>query len=73
MDPKDFNTQMIRFNKNNFNLWKYEIEMIFEAKMLLIVINKSWQLEDVRSYEEEGHWKCTNAMAQMFIGNNIDE
>ncbi len=64
---------MIRFNEDNFSLWKYEMKTILEAKMLLMVINKSWQLEDVGSCEEEGHWKCTNAMAQMFIGNNIDE
>lgn len=34
---------------------EYEMEMILEAKMLLMVINESWQLEDVGSYEEEGH------------------
>jgi hypothetical protein len=73
MDSKYFNTPMIRFNEDNFSLWKYEMKTILEAKMLLMVINKSWQLEDVGSCEEEGHWKCTNAMAQMFIGNNIDE
>ncbi len=49
------------------------MEMILEAKMLLMIINKYWQLEDVGSCEEEGHWKCTNAMTQMFIGNNMDE
>jgi hypothetical protein len=73
MDSKYFNTPMIRFNEDNFSLWKYEMKTILEAKMLLMVINESWQLEDVGSCEEEGHWKCTNAMAQMFIGNNIDE
>jgi len=64
---------MKRFNEDNFSLWKYEMKKILEAKMLLMVINESWQLEDVGSCEEEGHWKCTNAMAQMFIGSNIDE
>jgi hypothetical protein len=73
MDSKDFNMPMIRFNENNFSLWKYEMEMILEAKMLLMVIIEFWQLEDVGSCEEERHWKCTNAMAKMFIGNNIDE
>jgi len=73
MDSKYFNTSMKRFNEDNFSLWKYEMKKILEAKMLLMVINESWQLEDVGSCEEEGHWKCTNAMAQMFIGSNIDE
>ncbi len=49
------------------------MELILEAKMLLMLINESWQLQDVGSCEEEGHGKCTNVMAQMFIGNNIDE
>jgi hypothetical protein len=50
-----------------------KMEMTLEAKMLLMVINGSWQLEDVGSCEEEGHWKCINATAQRFIGNNINE
>lgn len=73
MDSKGFNMPMIRFNENNFSLWKYEMEMILGTKMLLMVINKSQQLEDVGSCEKEGHWKYTNATTQMFIGNNMDE
>jgi hypothetical protein len=41
MDSKGFNMPMIRFNENNFSLWKYEMEMILGTKMLLMVINKS--------------------------------
>jgi hypothetical protein len=32
------------------------MELVFEAKELLIVIDGSWRFEDVTSCEEENHW-----------------
>jgi hypothetical protein len=37
------------------------------------VTNGSWQLEDVGSREEEGHWRHANAWHKCLIGTRIDE
>jgi hypothetical protein len=41
MDSKD-SLLVIRFNAKNFNVWKYQMELVFEAKEILIVIDGSW-------------------------------
>jgi hypothetical protein len=41
MDSKD-SLLMIRFNAKKFNVWKYQMDLVFEAKELLIVMDGSW-------------------------------
>jgi hypothetical protein len=41
MDSKD-SLPMIRFNAKNFNVWRYQMKLVFEAKELLTVMDGSW-------------------------------
>jgi len=74
MDLKDFSTPVIRFNGKNFSLWKYQMEMVLEAKMLLIV----WRtdLGNLKMWEV-GRRKVIGDMQMQWhkclIGTRIDE
>jgi hypothetical protein len=45
----------IMFNMRKFRLWKYQMEMVFEANLLLIMTNNFCNLEMGKDHEEKEH------------------
>lgn len=66
---KSFSIQ--KFDGNNFQLWKYQMEIIFRAEKVLDVVNGD-KVRPTESGVAQNDWDELNAKAMLFISSGME-
>lgn len=60
-------------NYENFEIWKFQINIIFKANNLIDIINGKSLLRDIKEEDDKSKWYIKDAKAQKFIISSIEK
>jgi hypothetical protein len=72
MSDENDSTRITKFNGSNFSMWRFQMELVLEAREILTVTNGAWRLNMCRLEQEEASWRKKNSAARVLIGTSVD-